>query len=48
MCDTMDDLYEDITDEEYVETLINKIRNHINLSESEIRWIVLEYSRQYL
>ena len=49
MCDTMDNLYEDISDEEYVETLVNKIRNHIDLSESEIRWIVLEceiYSEQ--
>lgn len=27
---------------EYMETLLNKIRNHVNLSESEIRWIVFE------
>ena len=27
---------------EYMETLLNKIRNHVNLYESEIRWIVFE------
>ena len=42
MCDEM-------TDEEYVDMLLNKICNHINLSENEIEWIVLEceiYSEQ--
>lgn len=28
--------------EEYIEILLSKIRNHVNLSESEIRWIVFE------
>lgn len=42
-------MYDEMTDEEYVDMLLNKIHNHINLSENEIEWIVLEceiYSEQ--
>lgn len=31
-----------MSDTEYMETLLSKIRNHVNLSESEIKWIVFE------